>query len=99
MASIAGVAWQQCSRRAQSLWQIVHTLRRATMSALDHDALNLAQATAYSAMFALFPALIVAAVLVGVLPGAMPMRLQMATFFGRVLPSNVSPLLEAYSRE
>jgi membrane protein len=96
MASIAGVAWERCSRRARSLWQILHTLQRATVSALDHDALNLAQATAYSAMFALFPALIVAAVLVGILPGAMPLRLQMATFFGRVLPSNVSPLLEAY---
>ena len=92
----AGAALQHCGRRARGLWEVLHVLRRAGGAALDHDALNLAQATAYSAMFALFPALIVAASLVGLLPGALPLRLQLATFFDRVLPSNVSPLLEGY---
>jgi membrane protein len=73
-----------------------HTLRRAALSANEHDATNIAQATAYSAMFALFPALIVAAALVGLLPDSVPFRVQMATFFDRVLPSNVSPLLASY---
>jgi membrane protein len=73
-----------------------HALRRAAISANEHDAVNLAQATAYSAMFALFPALIVAAALVSLLPDAFPLRMQMATFFDRVLPSNVSPLLDSY---
>jgi membrane protein len=86
----------QAERLLHSLLHFGHTLRRAALSANEHDALNLAQATAYSAMFALFPALIVAAALVSVLPDTVPFRMQMATFFGHVLPSNVSPLLEAY---
>lgn len=96
MATIAAAAWQQCSRRASAAWQVLRTLRRAMASALEHDALNIAQATAYSAMFALFPTLIAAAAVVSLLPDATPLRLQMATFFGRVLPSNVSPILEGY---
>jgi membrane protein len=83
-------------RALHSLLHLGHTLRRAAISANEHDALNIAQATAYSAMFALFPALIVAAALVGLLPDSLPVRIQMATFFDRVLPSNVSPLLESY---
>jgi membrane protein len=74
----------------------VQTLRRAAMAAFDHDVLTVAQATAYSAMVALFPALIVAAAVVGLLPDTVPLRMQMALFFDRVLPSNVSPVLDGY---
>jgi membrane protein len=81
---------------SQELLHISQTLRRAAAAAVKHDALNVAQATAYSAMFALFPALIVAAALVSLLPDSAPFRSQMSFFFGRVLPSNVSPLLEVY---
>lgn len=73
-----------------------HLLRRAGMAAMDHDALTVAQATAYSAMVALFPALIVAAAVISLLPDTMPVRVQMSQFFDQVLPSNVSPLLEMY---
>jgi membrane protein len=74
----------------------VQTLRRATLAAFEHDALTVGQATAYSAMVALFPALIVAAAVVGLLPDSLPLRVQLAIFFDRVLPSNVSPLLDTY---
>jgi membrane protein len=92
MASAMTVLKDRCSNAIQ----LGQTLHRAAMSAVDHDALNLAQATAYSGMFALFPALIVAAAIISLLPDFTPFRLQMAIFFDRVLPSNVSPLLEAY---
>lgn len=62
---------------------------------LDHDCLNVAQSTAYSAIVALFPALIVAAAVVGLLPDTAPVRFQLAAFFGGVLPPGVSPLLYA----
>ncbi len=75
---------------------VVWTLRRAVLAAVEHDALTVGQAVAYSAMVALFPALIVAAAVVGLLPSAVPLRMQMAMFFERILPSNVSPLLDAY---
>lgn len=71
-------------------------LRGAGLAAMDHDALTVAQATAYSAMVALFPALIVVAAVSGLLPHLGGLRMQMALFFDRVLPSNVSPLLAAY---
>ena len=71
-------------------------LRRAALAALDHDALTVAQATAYSAMVALFPALIVAAAFVAWVPDTTPLRVQMAQFFNQVLPSNVTPLLQIY---
>ena len=74
----------------------VQTLRRAALAAIEHDMLTVGQATAYSAMVALFPALIVAAAVVGLLPDTLPLRVQMAIFFDRVLPSNVSPLLDVY---
>jgi membrane protein len=76
-----------------TLFQLV---RKTVYAALEHDCLTLAQATAYSAMVALFPALIVAAAIVALLPDNLPLRFQMAMFFDRILPSNVSPLLEAY---
>ena len=85
--------WRAQPRRMLGL---AGTVRRAALAALAHDALTLAQATAYSAMVALFPALIVAAAVVTLLPDALPLRFQLAIFFDRVLPSNVSPLLDAY---
>jgi membrane protein len=100
MSSIASAVKSHLGQRCHALLgaavHALHTLRRAALSANEHDALNIAQATAYSAMFALFPALIVAAALVGLLPDSLPFRVQMATFFDRILPSNVSPLLETY---
>jgi membrane protein len=80
-------------RRLLRLPLIFHgTLLRA----IRHDCLNLAQSTAYSAMVALFPALIVAAAFVSLLPDSTPIRFQLAAFFDRVLPPDVSPLLESY---
>src|ERR1700744_1120502 len=70
--------------------------RAAIYAPLEHDSLTVAQATAYSAMVALFPALIVSAAVVALLPETLPFRFQMAMFFDRILPSNVSPLLESY---
>ena len=78
------------------LWSFANTLRRAAASALEHDVLTVAQAIAYSAIVAVFPALIVAAAVVGMLPGFLPVRAQLALFFGRILPSNVLPLVAGY---
>jgi membrane protein len=86
------------SRKAwtQSLVTFATAMRGAVFSALRHDALTLGQATAYSAIVALFPALIVAAAVVTLLPETLAFRVQMAIFFNRVLPPNVAPLLDAY---
>ena len=70
-------------------------LQRTVFSVIDHDCLNVAQSTAYSAIVALFPALIVAAAVIGLLPDTAPVRFQLAAFFDRVLPPGVSPLLDA----
>jgi membrane protein len=72
------------------------TTHRTILSVLAHDCLNIAQSTAYSAIVALFPALIVAAAVVGLLPDQAPLRFQLAAFFDRILPPDVSPLLDAY---
>jgi membrane protein len=80
-------------RRLLRLPRILHgTLLRAGR----HDCLNLAQSTAYSAMVSLFPALIVVAAVVSLLPDNTPLRFQLATFFDRILPPDVSPLLQSY---
>ena len=55
-----------------------------------------AQGVAYAAMVALFPALIVAAAVVGLLPYTTPLKFQLSLFFDRILPSNVSPVLQTY---
>jgi membrane protein len=81
---------------AQHVLSLAQTLRRSFFAAIEHDALTVAQATAYSAMVALFPALIVSAAIVALLPESLPVKFQLATFFDRILPSNVSPLLQAY---
>lgn len=47
-------------------------------------------------MVALFPALIVAAAIVSQLPETTPIRLELATFFSRILPGDVSPFLDSY---
>ena len=74
----------------------MHTLRRAFLSAADHDCFNIAQATAYSAIVSLFPALIVSAALVGFIPYSSPLREQVAVIFDHILPSNAIPLLDGY---
>jgi membrane protein len=72
-------------------------LARLTLRAsIDHDNMTVAQGTAYAAMVSLFPALIVAAAIVGLLPETFPVRTQLAIFFDRILPSNVSPVLQTY---
>ena len=70
--------------------------QRALARASRHDLFNLAQSTAYSSMVALFPALIVTAAVIGQLPDTTPLRFQLAGFFDRVLPPDVSPLLQSY---
>ncbi len=74
---------------------VLRALHRTLFSVIDHDCLNVAQSTAYSAIVALFPALIVAAAVIGLLPDTAPVRFQLAAFFDRVLPPGVSPLLDA----
>ena len=83
-------------RRCTPVLEHLKLFRAAIYAALEHDSLTVAQATAYSAMVALFPALIVSAAFVALLPDTLPFRFQMAMFFDRILPSNVSPLLESY---
>src|SRR5271163_2964349 len=84
---------------AEGLRGLLHfftLLRRTLTQVLDHDCLNIAQAAAYSAMVSLFPMLIVAASFITLLPDAAPLRTQAALFFDRILPPDVSPLLESY---
>ncbi|MEO8736854.1 MAG: YihY/virulence factor BrkB family protein [Edaphobacter sp.] len=69
---------------------------RTLLSVVEHDCLNVAQSAAYSAMISLFPALIIAAAFVGFLPYTAPIRFQLALFFNRILPSDVTPILEGY---
>jgi membrane protein len=47
-------------------------------------------------MVALFPALIVAAAAVSLLPDSAPLRGQLGVFFDRILPPDVSPILQSY---
>jgi membrane protein len=81
-------------RRAYML--LSRTMHRTVLGVLAHDCLNMAQSTAYSAIVALFPALIVTAAVVGLLPDTAPLRFQVSVFFDRILPPDVSPLLDAY---
>jgi membrane protein len=76
--------------------RLLRMLHGALVRAGRHDCLNLAQSTAYSAMVSLFPALIVAAAVVSLLPDNTPLRFQLSTFFDRILPPDVSPLLQSY---
>ena len=80
-------------RRLLRLPMVFHgTLLRA----MRHDFLNIAQSTAYSAMVSLFPGLIVAAAVVSLIPDTTPLRFQLSVFFDRILPPDVSPLLQSY---
>ena len=72
------------------------TFQRALAHALADDALNIAQSAAYSAIVALFPALIVFAAIVPLLPGTTPVRSELADVVQRILPAEVTPLLEGY---
>ncbi len=98
MAAVAGEGMEGRGwRQWPEAWlRTAQMVRRAAFAALEHDALTVAQATAYSAMVALFPALIVAAAFVSFLPDTTPLRSQVALFFNQVLPPDVSPLLETY---
>jgi membrane protein len=78
------------------LLYIPRITHRAVVRAIDHGVLSLAQASAYSAIVALFPALIVAAALIALLPDTAPVRAQLGEFFARVLPPAVMPVLEGY---
>jgi membrane protein len=80
----------------RTLLRFSRILHGTFLRASDHDSINLAQSTAYSAIVALFPALIVAAAVVSLLPDTTPLRFQLAGFFDRILPPDVSPLLESY---
>ena len=79
-----------------TLLRLSTLIQRAAARASRHDLFNLAQSTAYSAMVSLFPALIVIAAVIGELPDTAPLRFQLAEFFDRVLPSDVSPILQSY---
>ena len=76
--------------------QIPGMMKRAFGCMIDHDSMNLAQAAAYSAIVALFPALIVAAALITLLPDVNAFKIEAADFFDEVLPPNVFPLLTSY---
>jgi membrane protein len=82
--------------KAKRVLQIPALFHRAFLRAIKHDLFNLAQSTAYSAIVALFPALIVIAAGIGLLPDTTPARFQLSEFFDRILPSDVSPILQSY---
>jgi membrane protein len=78
------------------LLRLSRVFHSTLLRAIRHDCFNLAQSTAYSAMVSLFPALIVAAAVLSLLPDTTPIRFQVGLLFDRILPSDVSPLLEGY---
>jgi membrane protein len=80
-------------RHAKNLPGLLH---RAFLAALRHDALNLSQSAAYSALVSLFPALIVLAALIALLPDVAPMKVGVSEFFDEVLPPNALSLLTSY---
>lgn len=71
-------------------------VRLAYWNAFQHDCLTTAKATAYSAVFAVFPMLGFFAGLVTLLPGSAPLRYQLALFMNRVLPAELAPLFQHY---
>lgn len=83
-------------RPSRRCLRAVLLLRAAVFAGIDHDVYTVGQAVSYSAILALFPALIVAAAVVGMMPHELPVKAQLAEFFGRILPSNVAPLLNGY---
>ena len=83
-------------RRIRRALRIPGMIKRSVAAMIDHDSMNLAQAAAYSAIVALFPALIVAAALIALLPDVNVFKIEAAEFFDEVLPPNVFPLLTSY---
>jgi membrane protein len=71
-------------------------MKRALGRMLAHESLTLAQAAAYSAIVALFPALIVCAAVISLLPDANVFKIEAGSFFDEVLPASVFPLLTSY---
>ena len=71
-------------------------VRLAYWNAFQHDCFNTAKATAYSAIFAIFPSLGLVAATVMMLPYTAALRYQMRIFFHRVLPESIVPLFERY---
>jgi membrane protein len=47
-------------------------------------------------MVSLFPALIVVSAVISLMPDTAPLRFQLSAFFDRILPPDVSPLLQSY---
>src|ERR1700710_2893448 len=87
-----GLPWWQM----KFVMRLPSVARHTLMRVVEHDCLNVAQSAAYSGIFALFPALIVLAAIAAFLPEYAAFRFQVAHFFGRVLPPDVTPLLETY---
>ena len=73
-----------------------HTASAGYCADTPSHCLNTAKATAYSAVFAVFPMLGFFAGLVTLLPGSAPLRYQLAIFMNRVLPAAVAPLFQHY---
>ena len=71
-------------------------VRLAYWNAFQHDCLTTAKATAYSAIFAIFPVLGVVAALIALVPYSGPLRSQVALFADRVLPASVWPLFAEF---
>ena len=91
------------AQRARSLGEdglrFTDKVRIAYWNAFQHDCLNTAKATAYSAVFAIFPALGVLTALAALLPYSAPVRWQLLLFMNRVLPVSVAPLFQRYFSE
>jgi len=71
-------------------------VRLAYWNAFQHDCLNTAKATAYSAIFAIFPVLGVVTSFFALVPYTAPLRVQTMLFFSDVLPESVLPLFEGF---
>lgn len=95
-ADAPAVSSEPVRTRVRRIAWVYRVLPRAVhgtfFGVLEHDSLNIAQSTAYSAIVALFPALIIGAALINLLPDTAPLRFQLAAFFARVLPPGVIPL-------
>ncbi len=93
MEGLAAGEHRALARRALRLPVLV---KRAALTALKHDCLNVGQSAAYSAMVALFPALVVGGAAFALLPYTTSLRTQVGAFFDEVLPTDVFPLLTGY---
>ncbi|WP_232296387.1 YihY/virulence factor BrkB family protein [Terriglobus sp. TAA 43] len=71
-------------------------VRLAYWNAFQHDCLNTAKATAYSAIFAIFPMIAVLAAMIALVPYTGPLRSQIEVFAVRVLPESVWPLFSGF---